>query len=90
MTVALIIDLPGVTAEQYEAVTAEVTGDGWPAEIIAHYAGPADGGWKVVDVWQSREAFDSFAEEKLGPAMGQQGVAPPNVTEIQLHNQHQA
>ena len=90
MAVALIIDLPGVNQAQYEAVTAQVTSDGWPSEMIAHYAGPSDGGWKVVDVWQSREAFDRFAEEALGPAMGQEGVAPPDITQIDLHNQHQA
>jgi len=90
MAVALILDLPGVTAELYDAVTGEVTADGWPSEIIAHYAGPTAGGWTVVDVWESREAFDRFVNEKLGRAMGEAGVAPPSITEIELHNQHQA
>ena len=32
-----------------------------PSGIIAHMAGPrAEGGWRVVDVWDSEEAANSF------------------------------
>lgn len=25
-----------------------------------HVAGPTDGGWRVIDVWESEEAFQRF------------------------------
>jgi hypothetical protein len=51
----------------------------WPAKgILAHIAGPVPGGWRVVDVWQSRAAFRRFGK-KLGPVLkelGMQGATP--------------
>jgi hypothetical protein len=51
----------------------------WPAKgILAHIAGPVPGGWRVVDVWQSRAAFRRFGK-KLRPVLkelGMQGATP--------------
>ena len=92
MAVTLIIELDGVTAEQYDAVMQNLgLADGsqsWPEGAIAHYAGPAEGGWCVVDVWESREHFDRFAEERLGPATSQAGVPVPQPREVPVHNMH--
>lgn len=35
-----------------------------------------DGGWRVVDVWESEDAFNKFAKERLGPAMAAAGGPP--------------
>ena len=33
----------------------------WPVKgVLAHIAGPMPGGWRVIDVWQSRAAFNQF------------------------------
>ena len=51
----------------------------WPVKgVLAHIAGPMPGGWRVIDVWQSRTAFDRFGK-KLKPVLkkiGMQGVTP--------------
>ena len=51
----------------------------WPVKgILAHIAGPMPGGWRVIDVWQSRAAFNQFGR-KLKPVLkkiGMQGVRP--------------
>ena len=51
----------------------------WPVKgVLAHIAGPMPGGWRVIDVWQSRTAFNRFGK-KLKPVLkkiGMQGVAP--------------
>ena len=51
----------------------------WPVKgILAHIAGPMPGGWRVIDVWQSRTAFNQFGK-KLKPVLkkiGMQGVRP--------------
>ena len=34
-----------------------------------HIAGPVGQGWRVITVWESREASDRFREERLLPAI---------------------
>ena len=33
-----------------------------------HAAGEGDGGWRIIEVWESREGFDRFIEEDLAAA----------------------
>ncbi|EKX66438.1 hypothetical protein Sipo8835_27725 [Streptomyces ipomoeae] len=48
-----------------------------PAGLIAHFAGPVEqGGWQVVDVWESEEAFRRFMEEAVLPAAKDLGAPP--------------
>jgi len=47
---------------------------GQPAEgLIFHSAGPIDGGWGVIDFWESRADFDRFLGARLGPAIAELG-----------------
>ena len=58
----------GVTPEQYDQVCTEVDWEGQPADGgRLHIAGFDDDGLNVVDVWDSPEAFQRFADERLGP-----------------------
>ena len=38
---------------------------------ILHSAGPMEGGWYVYDIWESREQFARFSQERVGPAVEQ-------------------
>src|SRR5215218_4624863 len=73
MAVAIQSDLAeGVGPEQYDAVNAEMQNlDTQPPEgLIFHSAGQAPNGrFRIVDVWESREHFDRFSDERLGPAV---------------------
>ena len=69
MSVIVSAVAPGLNAEMYEAITAKVMpGDQLPDECQLHVAGPVEQGWRVITVWESREAFDRFREDKLLPA----------------------
>lgn len=63
-----------------------------PAGLIFHSAGEIDGRWTITDVWESREAYGSFREERLFPAIrAATGIEPtsgrqPTVSEFPLHN----
>jgi hypothetical protein len=47
----------------------------WPVKgALAHIAGPMPGGWRVIDVWQSKAAFARFGK-KLAPIMKKVGMA---------------
>jgi hypothetical protein len=84
---------PGPGTERYDAVMAEVRmADEPPAGLIFHWAGEVDGEWTVTGLWESREAFDRFREERLFPAVrAVAGVDPatgrqPTVTEFEVHH----
>jgi hypothetical protein len=70
MAVVVITKPPqGVTEEMYDAVN-EKLGDRAPAGLLVHTAGRnEDGEFQIVDLWESREAHDRFAEGRLGPAI---------------------
>ncbi len=62
-----------------------------PAEgLIFHSAGPIDGGWGVIDVWESRDAFDAFLGGRLRQAVGELGdrgfPGPPDIKEFPVHH----
>lgn len=61
----------GGTEEQYNAsLAAAHPSDGLPEGQTYHAAGPTEGGWLVVAVWDSKESCDRFIEEKLAPNLG--------------------
>ncbi len=81
MPVVMVHESPGGTREQYEQVVSRLT-DGrglnslsdWPvAGILSHVAGPTDDGWRVVDVWESEDAFQRFGE-LIGPVIQEVGL----------------
>jgi hypothetical protein len=77
MAVGVLINLPGITQEQYEQVTAKMFGqypmkaDQAPDGLHVHSAGPSEDGWYAYDIWESPEHFQRFGEEKVGPAMAE-------------------
>ncbi|GAP56669.1 hypothetical protein AHiyo6_32340 [Arthrobacter sp. Hiyo6] len=46
-----------------------------------------DGKLQVTDVWESREQFDAFARDTLGPLSMEVGFpGPPKITFHDVHN----
>ena len=79
MAVAFLIEIPGMTAEQGAAVLRElgVTNDKTVPGQLAHIEGPMEGGFRVVDVWESQEVFDAFVGSQLAPAFQRVGLTLP-------------
>lgn len=72
----------GVTQEQYEESVRRLTGGkrtldspaDWPVEgLLAHVAGQGENTFRVVDVWESEDAFRRFGEH-LMPILREIGV----------------
>jgi hypothetical protein len=81
VAVTMMMDWPGVTADEYDAVRELV---GWerdaPAGGMAHVATLTADGLRVTDVWESAEDFQRFVDERLMPGVRQVGIAgEPNV-----------
>ena len=54
-------DMPGVSAEDYAELIADLGGvERDAAGLVAHVAGPVAGGFRIVDVWESRDAAERF------------------------------
>lgn len=91
MAVGLRLKFDGGTQEQYDAVHSQVGADTDPPEgMIFHAAGPIEGGWGIIDFWESREHFDRFQQDRLGPAIQELGdrapQSPPEIKEFPVHN----
>jgi hypothetical protein len=58
----------GLTSEMYDVVSAKaMPGDVLPDGCQLHLSGPTAEGWRVIMVWDTREAFEQFREDKLLP-----------------------
>ena len=83
MPIVAVFETPSLTREKYEAVVRKLTGGrrtrmeakaDWPVDgILVHVAGQSARGFRVVDVWESEEAFRQFGE-KLRPILEEVGV----------------
>lgn len=88
MTVGIRIKLAGVSQEQFDEVNRHVDPDGNPPEgLLFHASGPIDDGWGIIDFWESREIFDSFAP-RIQQALAAAGVepqGPPDIKQFPVH-----
>ena len=85
MAIGIRGKLPGVTQEQFEAMDKAVGTDPPPEGLIFHASGPIEGGWGILDFWESRELFDRFIAERVAPVMEQAEASPPDINEFPVH-----
>jgi hypothetical protein len=87
MAVAMMVDNPEGSQKVYGTVR-ERLGLERPAGGIFHVAGPSpNGGWRVIEVWESEEDAKRFVKERLLPAFEAAGAAPPPPPEFwRVHN----
>ncbi len=90
MAVAVQLDFRGGTLEQYDQVIEKMGlqpgGPGGPGSLF-HWVTRTEDGIRVTDVWESQEAFDAFANEKIGPITQEVGVPnPPEIQVFEVHN----
>ena len=81
MPIVAVFQGPTFTRQSYEESVRRLTGDkglkspaDWPVPgLLVHAAGQGPQGFRVVDVWESEEAFRQFGE-KLMPILKAVGV----------------
>jgi hypothetical protein len=60
------------TPEEYDQVNDKLDVENNPPDgFIIHTGAEVDGKIRVIDVWESADAFGKFAEERLGPAVAE-------------------
>lgn len=77
MATGALFELPGFTQENYEAVLAAV-GEEPPDGSYFHISGPIDGGWRVIEVWDSEDEAQRFFQEQFVPALRALGLDGPH------------
>lgn len=78
MAVLVISEVPGGTAEQDKAMMQALNLEADPPQgARARLAGPTESGWRIVSLWDSQEAFDTFRRERLMPALEKAGRPVP-------------
>ena len=90
MAVAVQMDFDGGTTDQYDEICRKMgltpKGPG-PAGAISHFATATDSGLRVVDVWETREQFEKFAQEQIGPFSQEVGITEqPRIEFFEVHN----
>jgi heme-degrading monooxygenase HmoA len=80
MTYAFTYDVP-ITAEIYGRIK-EGLGPEQPPGLIAHLALQVENGLRYIDVWETKDDFEAFAESRLHPVVhpileGMLGFVPP-------------
>jgi hypothetical protein len=69
MTVVTTLDINGLTANEYRAVLDELGVETRPdGGIYLHLTTPTDFGFRIVEIWDEKEGFDRFLENRLTPA----------------------
>ena len=78
---------PAGTEAQYRTMLSVVhPADGLPKGQVYHAAGPTDGGFLIVAVWDAKESADRFVKETLMASMpvagGFEGRPEERVAEV--------
>jgi len=90
MPVAVEMNFSGATIDQYDQILEKMgltPGGSVPPGAISHWVAKTDGGMRVVDVWETREQYERFAQEQIGPyskEVGLEGV--PETRFYDVHN----
>jgi hypothetical protein len=85
MAIGVIFEGDGMTQEQYYQVFNQVTDHGKQRApgLLSHHAGPTEGGFCVIETWESQEALQQVFADKLGAALAAANIQiQPKIFEI--------
>jgi len=88
VTFVTTLDITGLTPEEYRAVLDKMGVETRPATgIFLHLTTATDFGYRIVEIWDSKEGFEEFLEKRLAPASKALGIERKTVISITpLHN----
>jgi hypothetical protein len=70
----MLMEWAGTTQDQYDSVMDALALDNDPPTgLVMHMAGPKEGGWRVIEVWESRGSLEAFMKERLMAATQEAG-----------------
>ena len=90
MATVMLMEWPGVSPDQYNRVMNNLGLDTNPATGgIFHVAGFTGGSLRVLDIWDSQQAFERFQKDRLTQAVQKAGItSQPKVQYFPVHNMY--
>jgi len=88
MAVAMFIEMPGVTTDEYDKLNERLgttRPEDEPEGLVFHVCAKTADGLSICDVWRSQEELEDFLANKLGPAAKELGLPegpPPRFAEV--------
>ena len=88
MSTVMSMEWNGLTQDQYQQVMRTLDLDkNPPAGGIFHVAGFTGGTLRVLDIWESQQAFEKFQKDRLASAVQKAGItSQPKVQFYPAHN----
>jgi hypothetical protein len=88
MTVVTTIDVYDMSNSEYRAVLDRMGVEARPEPgIYLHVTAQTDFGYRVIEIWDSPEGFESFAQQRMLPALKDLGIdRRTEITVKPLHN----
>jgi hypothetical protein len=86
--IGVILDFPGATLEQHDEAIRGMgftPGGEGQSDCLYHWVAKTDDGIRVVDVWTSREAFDSTLTGEFADQAEALGIPEPEITFYDVH-----
>jgi len=82
------LDVTGLTPEEYRATLDEMGVETRPAGgIFLHLTTTTDFGYRIVEIWDSKEGFEEVLEKRLSPASKAIGLnRKTDISITPLHN----
>ena len=84
------MNFAGATIGQYDQIIEKMgltPGGSTPPGAISHWVAKTDEGMRVVDVWETKEHFERFAQEQIGPYSKEVGIEDePETRFYDVHN----
>ena len=86
MAIAIIGEMPGGSAEMDQQMMQQmgVSPSNPPAGGLARLGGPSGNGYRILSVWESEAAWETFKREKMQPFFEQAGRPMPQFEVWQL------
>ncbi len=70
MAIGVITEIDEGTLDQYDQVHEKIAAGGPADGVIGHLAGAKEGGgFRIIDIYESEDAYKRFREERIGPAV---------------------
>ena len=83
MAILVVGEATGMTAEEDAAAAHQLYPEGsLPAGFRIRMAGPMDGGWRIVTLWDSEADWERFRDGMLIPALASIGQTMGATTTI--------
>jgi hypothetical protein len=88
MTFVTTLDVYGMSPQEYRAVLDYMGVEHRPANgIYLHLTTRTDFGYRIIEIWDSKEGFEQFMERRLAPATKALAIDRKTViTVTPLHN----